>query len=180
MAEHREQITFRVSLDHYKRELHDSERGDGAFDKTLEGMRWLSGQGARLHVAGRTRWNEDESAVRLGYAELFHQQKLAIDAQRKDQLVLFPEMDSSVEVPEISTSCWSMLGVDPNSMMCASGRMVVRRRGADDATVVACTLLPYDPRFELGTTLFESAKVVKLTHPHCAKFCVLGGGSCSA
>ena len=45
--------------------------------------------------------------------------------------------------------------------------------------VVPCTLLPYDPTFEMGTTLASAAGVVKLNHPHCAKFCVLGGGSCS-
>jgi hypothetical protein len=41
----------------------------------------------------------------------------------------------------------------------------------------------------MGATLAEAARAdggmfaqgaVKLCHPHCAKFCVLGGGSCSA
>jgi hypothetical protein len=54
--------------------------------------------------------------------------------------------------------------------------------------VLPCTLLPYDPAFEMGETLEEAARAdggmfeagaVKLCHPHCAKFCVLGGGSCS-
>jgi hypothetical protein len=64
-------------------------------------------------------------------------------------------------------------------MMCASARMVVKRRGADRPAVVACTLLPYDPAFELGATLAEAARPVALNHPHCAKFCVLGGAACS-
>ena len=38
---------------------------------------------------------------------------------------------------------------------------------------------PYDPQFELGRTLRDSAKTVSLNHPHCAKFCVLGGAACS-
>ena len=37
-----------------------------------------------------------------------------------------------------------------------------------------CTLLPYDPQFEHGGTLSEALGSVKLNHPHCAKFCVLG------
>jgi hypothetical protein len=57
--------------------------------------------------------------------------------------------------------------------------MVVKRKGAQRPAVVACTLLPYDPQFELGTTLADAAGAVKLNHPHCARFCVLGGGSCS-
>jgi hypothetical protein len=45
--------------------------------------------------------------------------------------------------------------------------------------VIACTLLPYDAQFELGTTLAEAAQPVALNHPHCARFCVLGGAACS-
>ena len=62
----------------------------------------------------------------------------------------------------------------------AFARMVVKRKGAPRPTVVACTLLPYDPQFELGETLAESVGEVRLNHPHCAKFCVLGGAACSA
>jgi hypothetical protein len=93
--------------------------------------------------------------------------------------MLFPEMDAEVDVPEITESCWGILHKSPDSMMCASSRMVVKRRGADRPAVVACTLLPYDPAFELGATLAEASRPVALNHPHCAKFCVLGGAACS-
>ncbi len=36
-----------------------------------------------------------------------------------------------------------------------------------------------DTLFELGHTLKEASRAVPLNHAHCAKFCVLGGGSCS-
>ncbi len=45
--------------------------------------------------------------------------------------------------------------------------------------VVACTLLPYDPKFDLGHSLEETSGEVWLNRPHCARFRVLGGGSCS-
>jgi len=93
--------------------------------------------------------------------------------------VIFPEMDESVEVPEITTACWGILDKSPDAMMCASSRMVVKRRGAAKPAVLACTLLPYDAEFELGETLAEAEGAVQLNHPHCAKFCVLGGASCS-
>jgi hypothetical protein len=64
--------------------------------------------------------------------------------------------------------------------MCANARMLVKRRGADRAAVVACTLLPYEPAFELGPRLADSLGPTKLNHRRCAQFCVLGGGSCSA
>jgi len=63
--------------------------------------------------------------------------------------------------------------------MCATSRMVVKRKGAERPAVVACTLLPYDPQFELGATLGEALRPVALNHPHCARFCVLGGASCT-
>ena len=102
-----------------------------------------------------------------------------IDAQDPIQLVLFPEMDETVDVPEITTQCWEILGISPDDIMCASSRMVVKRKGAQRPVVLSCTLLPYDPEFEMGETLAEASRNVKLNHPHCAKFCVLGGASCS-
>jgi hypothetical protein len=88
-------------------------------------------------------------------------------------------MDAAADVPEISESCWSILGVSPASPMCASSRMVVKAKGAARPHVVACTLLPYDARFALGESLAAAARPVPLNHPHCARFCVLGGASCS-
>jgi hypothetical protein len=94
-------------------------------------------------------------------------------------LVLFPEMDAGCDVPEITEACWDILGKSPSSVMCASSRMVVRRKGSTRASVVACTLVPYEPQFDLGPTLAGALGSVALNHPHCAKFCVLGGASCS-
>ena len=98
-------------------------------------------------------------------------------------------MDVRADVPEITEACWGILHKDPREVMCASSRMVVKRKGANAPVVLPCTLLPYDPAFEMGATLAEAARAdggmfesgaVKLCHPHCAKFCVLGGGSCSS
>jgi hypothetical protein len=88
-------------------------------------------------------------------------------------------MDARVEVPEITAACWGLLDTDPNTMMCATSRMIVKRKGASAPTVLPCTLLPYDSQFELGERLADADRRVRLNHPHCAKFCVLGGGSCS-
>ena len=48
-----------------------------------------------------------------------------------------------------------------------------------EAEVAACTLLPYDEQFLLGPSLAEARRTVALNHPHCARFCVLGGARCS-
>ncbi|HXG99329.1 MAG TPA: radical SAM protein [Sphingomicrobium sp.] len=177
--EHGARLTMRVSLDHYTASVHEAERGPGSWAKAIAGCVWLSDQGFRLAVAGRRLAGEDEAAGRAGYRRLFAQYGLCVDAGDPAALVLFPEMDAHADVPEISEGCWDILGASPSSIMCASSRMVVKRKGAARAVVTACTLIPYDEQFTLGSTLAEAGGAVMLNHPHCARFCVLGGASCS-
>ena len=172
-------MVLRVSLDHFTAEEHDKERGAGSFASALKGMRWLTDNGFELHIAGRSMFAESEQSARDGYAALIEFEGWNIDAYNPAQTILFPEMDERVDVPEITTDCWDILKVSPDNMMCASSRMVVRRKGAGKPSVLACTLLWDDPQFELAETFTESQKPVQLNHPHCAKFCVLGGASCS-
>jgi uncharacterized Fe-S cluster-containing radical SAM superfamily protein len=179
LQRHGRNLTIRVSVDHYGRQLHEAERGARTWKPTIEGLVWLARAGFDVHVAGRLFSDETEQAVRAGYARLFTELDVPIDAGNPATLVLFPEMDATVDVPEITTACWGILKKSPDSVMCASARMIVKRKGADRPAVVACTLLPYDAQFELGSTLADSMGAVPLNHPHCAKFCVLGGASCS-
>ena len=65
-------------------------------------------------------------------------------------------MDEEKDVPEITTECWGLLDKKPEDQMCASERMVIKRKGSQASQVVPCTLLAYDPSFELGQTLKES------------------------
>jgi uncharacterized Fe-S cluster-containing radical SAM superfamily protein len=183
-----DRLVMRVSLDHYTRELHDTERGEGSFAKTVEGIEWLAHEGFALALAGRTCWGESEEDARAGYAAVIAARRWPIDAYDPAALVLFPEMDETAEVPEITEACWGILHKSPSEVMCFSSRMVVKRKGAARPVVLPCTLLAYDAAFEMGATLAEAAHAegdmfeqgaVKLCHPHCAKFCVLGGGSCS-
>jgi uncharacterized Fe-S cluster-containing radical SAM superfamily protein len=175
-----DQLTVRVSVDHYQRSRHEEERGPRSWRPMIEGLSWLSASGFRVHVAGRTRWEDSEADLRRGFAGLFATHEIAVDANDPAALMLFPEMDAQASVPEITNDCWDILGVDPRALMCASSRMVIKRRGSARPVVAACTLLPYDERFELDATLAESLDEVSLNHPHCARFCVLGGGSCTA
>ena len=175
-----EKLVLRVSLDHWRADLHDEERGEASFEETLIGLRWLRDQNIKTAIAGRLLWGDTDEDMRLGYAALFTRENLRIDAQDHAALVIFPEMNARVDVPEITVDCWRILNKSPNDVMCASSRMIVKRKGAPSPAVVACTLLPYDRQFELGPHLADALAPVKLNHPHCAKFCVLGGGSCKA
>ncbi|MBX7249456.1 MAG: radical SAM protein [Caulobacteraceae bacterium] len=172
-------LTLRVSLDHHTAAVHDAERGAGGFAATLEGLRWLAANGFDLAVAGRSLPQEADPEARAAYQRLFDVEGLPVAAADPARLVLFPEMDARVDVPEVTTACWGILGKSPADVMCATSRMVVKRKGADRPIVLSCTLVPYEPGFEMGATLAEAMGAVSLNHPNCAKFCVLGGASCS-
>ncbi len=177
---HGDALTIRVSIDHYMPDHHEEIRGKNTWAPMIKGLVWLSQNGFRIAIAGRTLWNEDMDTARAGYTDLFRRLEIPVDADDPSQLVLFPEMDETLDVPEITIHCWDILGVRPESMMCSTSRMVVKRKGANAPTVVPCTLLPYDAQFELGEQLSDGVRSIKLNHPHCARFCVLGGASCSA
>jgi uncharacterized Fe-S cluster-containing radical SAM superfamily protein len=172
-------LTVRVSLDHYGAAVHELERGKRSWGPTVDGLKWLAGNGFRVNVASRYLSGEPEATLRQGFSRLFAEHGIALDAGDPVALMVFPEMDPSIDVPEITTTCWGILGKSPDSVMCATSRMVVKHKGAAAPSVVACTLLPYDKLWDLGPSLAGAQGVVPLNHPHCAKFCVLGGAACS-
>lgn len=176
---YRDHLRIRVSIDHYTAELHETERGKGSWDSMVRGLRWLTRENFNFCVAGRKTWEEEEPSLRKGYANFFSKENIDLDAFNRKHLILFPEMTDQTDTPEISESCWKLLDVDPNSVMCSDSRMVIKRKGEKEVRIQACTLLPYDDQFSLGNTLAKSTRRVWLNHPHCSKFCVLGGGTCS-
>lgn len=179
-AQYPGRLAVRVSLDHYDQAGHEHLRGPRSWEPTIAGLLWLAGAGFKISVAGRMVWMAAEDQIRAGFGRLFEDLRLPIDAADPADLILFPEMREGEDVPEITEQCWTILGRSPSSVMCASSRMVVKHKGADSPTVAACTLLPYDPLFDLGGTLAAAtATPVPLMHPFCARFCVLGGASCS-
>jgi uncharacterized Fe-S cluster-containing radical SAM superfamily protein len=176
---HGDRLTIRVSVDHYDPSIHEQERGRRSWAPTLDGLTWLVANGFKLDIAGRRFTGESEDALRAGFARLFAEYGIEVDAFDPVRLMLFPEMESDRDVPEITTACWGILHKSPDDVMCASARMVAKKAAAATPVVLACTLLAYDPRFEMGTTLAEASESVSLNHPFCASFCVLGGASCS-
>jgi predicted phosphodiesterase len=177
---HGESMRVRVSLDDFRAEIHDRERGEGSFSQTLRGLIWLSEACVCLEVAGRNLSGDSEAVIRAGYAALFAEHGIKIDCYNPQALLLLPEMKEHDDPPEITEACWDILGKSPGEVMCSNARMIVKRKGAATPTVLACTLVPYDRRFEFGTTLAEAKRPVPLAHRYCASFCVLGGGSCGS
>lgn len=172
-------LKLRISLDHYTQKMHERERGVGTFDKTLLQMKWLYDHDFDISIAGRALLGEETKVALAGYQSLLDHYEIGLSLKDSEKIVVFPEMDKIPDVPEITIDCWDILNKTPDMIMCSSERMVVKRKGEESTKVLACTLLAYDKQFELGENLKESKKNVKLNHPWCAQFCVLGAASCS-
>lgn len=179
-AEYGARLALRVSLDHYTAEGHEQVRGDGSYAPAMAGLSWLASKGFALAVAARFRAGETEVAFRDGFVALFREHGLMLDAADPERLVLFPELADQELPPEVSETCWQALRSRGRAVMCQSSRMVVHRKGEATPRVAACTLLPYEPAFDLGASLAEAAEPVTLNHPFCSRFCVFGAASCSA
>ena len=175
----KDKLTFRVSIDHVDQKKHEKIRGRNSYKPMIEGVKWLRDNNFKISLATRLMWGESEEQTRKAFKAFILRHELPIDASSTKDLVTFTEMDVEQDTPEITTECWTILNKKPDSVMCSSSRMVVKKKGKEQPSVIACTLLPYDEAFDLGTTLKESMKRIYLNHPHCSKFCVLGGSSCS-
>jgi len=171
------QLTLRISLDHHSSKGHDNERGEGSFKTAITNLKNLSKDGFNLAIAGRSLFDETFEEATNKYRKLFSENNISL---QEGGLIIFPEMKlDDAKAPEITTKCWSILNFNPSSLMCASSRMVIKRKGADNPSIVACTLLPYDSFFDYGPDLATSFKPTYLKHIYCSQFCVLGGASCS-
>ncbi len=172
-------LTIRVSIDHYTKEKHEEVRGPNSWEPMIEGLKWLSENDFNYCLATRLMWGEDEDITRNNFQKFIDQFNLKLNSMSKIQLVTFAEMDVNQDTPEITTECWKILNKEPETVMCSTSRMIVKKKGEKLPSVIACTLLPYEKEFDLGKSLKESNQKVYLNHPHCSKFCVLGGSSCS-
>ena len=171
-------LKLRISLDHHTKEIHDTERGAGAFEKTIEQMKWLYSNGFDISIASRSLVHESIADSKESHERMLSSHGIELDLDQK--LVIFPEMKSDKDLPEITTECWGILAKRPEDQMCATERMIVKRKQDPTPSVMPCTLLAYDDQFVLGTSLKDSEKRVQLNHKFCAEFCVLGGASCSS
>jgi len=173
-----EQLKLRISMDHHTIEVHDKERGKQTLEETLNTFKWLYDNNFNISIAGRSLIKEDKDQAILGYKKLLKDHSINLDLNQSN-LIIFPEMNDGSDVPEITIGCWDILDKRPDELMCSSERMIVKNKAKKEMAVQACTLLAYNEEFNLGKTLKEAQKDVYLNHEFCAKFCVLGGSSCS-
>ena len=179
VSNHGHRLSVRVSLDHFTQIDHEAVRGAASWQPACAGVRALLDLGITPTIAARFDPTQNsETIMRAGFADCFAAQSWPIDAYDPAQLILFPELNTETSVEGVSAVAWAALAPRGADAMCRTARMVVQRKGAARASIVACTLLPHTPRFDLGTSLAEATQPITIDHPHCARFCVFGASSC--
>src|SRR4029077_13222689 len=101
-----DRLTIRVSIDHYGRQVHERERGERSWQPTIDGLLWLARNGFSPHLPSRRLFRDLEAVIRSGFAGLFAELGVTIDAADPVALTVFPEMDAAADVPEITEACW--------------------------------------------------------------------------
>ncbi len=172
-------LTLRVSIDHFKKKYHENIRGPNTWKKVIKNLIWLNNNGLNLNIASKIQFNDTEEIIRDGFYKLFKKIKLRIDPYNKSQLIIFPIINSKKASIEITQDCWKILNKKPESIMCSNSRMIIKRKNEINTKVLPCTLITKDKDFELGNDLASSKRKVFLNHPFCSQFCVLGNSSCS-
>ncbi len=171
-------IKFRISLDHYQPQLHDAGRGEGSFDKALEGLKQLHQRGFAVSVARHMASDEDRTEVDAHYRALFSR----LGLPETINIVAFPDFavpGSHPEVPQVTEHCMSHYQTEASrsEFMCSSSKMVIKQQGR--MRVYACTLVDDDPEYDLGSSLAEAMQQrISMKHHRCYS-CFAYGSSCS-
>lgn len=171
-------LTFRVSLDYADAGRHDAGRGEGMFERALDGLVALHTLGFSISVANQLPPEVSSAEVAAHFAEIFRAAGLPENLPR----VEFPEFHppgAQVNSPQITARCMTDFHTEQSrrSFMCAFSKMVAKNNGR--MAVYACTLVDDDPDYILGETLTEAMHVsVSMKHHRCYS-CFRYGATCS-
>ncbi len=170
-------LSFRVSLDAPSPEIHDKNRGKGAFTKALEGLVALHELGFEVTVAHQQMPEMSQQEVQEAFARYFMQYNLPESLA----LVSFPNLlqpCATPDVPHISENCMTQYKSqsERENFMCNYSKMIVKRQ--DRMAVYACTLVDDDLAYDLGSSLKQAMQYrVMLRHHRCYS-CFVSGTSC--
>ena len=178
LADSRNPISFRISLDYPDEDRHDKGRGVGNFLRSIKALQRLFHMGFPVSVARQMETDEDSVAVDLTYRSLLIAHGLPEDLR----IVAFPDFDipnAKPDVPEVTEGCMTRYQTEETrrAFMCAFSKMVVKRNGA--MRVYACTLVDDDPEYDLGGSLREAQTERILMRHHRCHTCFAFGSSCS-
>ncbi len=174
----KENLSFRVSIDHYTEEVHDRERGKGSYSRSLKNMKQLQDNGIHVSLARQSEKGEDFESVDSQYKSML--KDYAINESM--HIVAFPDFsppETVVDVPEITENCMTQYHTQEtrSQFMCHFSRMLVKKNEAID--VYACTLVDDDESYSVKGSLKASLEKRVLMRHHRCFACFSGGASCS-
>jgi sulfatase maturation enzyme AslB (radical SAM superfamily) len=168
-------LELRVSLDGPSPETNDPIRGEGTFERAMEGVGRLVGHGFLPIITAAQLWCSNEDETVLGqFTEALR--KVGYDRPR---IKVLPSLHLGREIArsrgygdaEIVTAAM-MEGYDVENLLCSSGRVVTNRG------IYVCPILIDAPDANLGATLEESNHDFALAHRACYT-CWLNGAICT-
>ena len=168
-------LEIRVSIDGPSPETNDPIRGEGTFDRAMEGVRTLLEHGFLPIITATQVW-EPERDEEVRQAFVARLRELGYEHPR---LKILPSLrigrealrargydDDERVTPEM------MEGYDPGQLLCSSSRVVTNRG------VYVCPILLESEEARLGETLEEADVPFRLDRPACYT-CWLHGAICS-
>ena len=168
-------LEFRVSIDGFSAEMNDPIRGEGTFQRALQGIaRRVRFGFLPIITAARTWPVEQDPAMTRGFLELL--QQLGYDRPR---VKLLPTLKLGAEAERTCGYRAServteamMDGFDPARLVCEHSRVV------SDRGVHVCPILIESPDSLLGHSLVESRRPFAIRHGACFT-CYQFGAICS-
>ena len=168
-------LEMRVSLDGPSPEANDPIRGDGTFDRAMDGVRKLLEAGFLPIITATQVWEpERDEEVRQAFVA-----RLRALEYENPRLKILPSLRIGREAERVRPYAEEervteamMEGYDERQMLCASSRVVTSRG------IYACPILIETPAARMGSTLEEASRPVRLGESACHT-CWLHGAICS-
>lgn len=167
-------LEFRVSLDGYSAQMNDSIRGEGTFDRALEGVCRLVDRGFEPIITIARTWEGCDEEALTGFRKT-----LTEIGYHEPRLKILPLLKMGAEVDRGGAYCAEarvttkmMEDFDHARLQCSSSRLVTERG------VWVCPILPDSPAARMGDTLSDALRDYPLRHQACHT-CYQHGAICS-
>ena len=168
-------LEFRVSIDGFSPETNDPIRGEGTFERAIEGVRKLVEFGFLPIITATRTWSDaDDQRVISQFVAILQQ-----NGYERPRLKILPPLQLGAEAERTHGYRDServtrpmMKGFDSSQLVCEHSRMVT------DRGVYVCPILIESADARLGETLAESTVPFAISHGACYT-CYQYGAICS-
>ncbi len=168
-------LELRVSLDGFSPETNDPIRGEGTFERAMQGVEFLVGNGFLPIITAMRSWRLEEEEEVIGKFTTM----LKSRGYDRPRLKLLPSLKIGQEAMRTAGYTdldWltdeMMEGYDKSQLLCTNSRIVT------DKGVHVCPILVDQAGSNMGATLAESTKDFPLAYQACMT-CYAYGSICS-